>query len=193
LSTSQFGLWGLLEKLVAIVPDAMLLRPCPVSEELLKSIGGKDAVDIHCKGLPPLTGVKLPIRIVIVSKAQPKLCDPSGAMERRMMQLRTHRSFLGTEDVMLTDKLLAELPGISNWTIEGWERLRSRGCFEAAQTVCIDPTTLLQTLPDQGRISRIVIEYQDQTRQRREHHQRRSGRHRVRSNAPESIPNNRNR
>ena len=77
--SGQFGLWGLLDKLVAIVPDAMLLRPCPALEELLKSISGEDAVDIHRKGLPPLTGVKLPTRIVIVSNDPPKFCDPSGA------------------------------------------------------------------------------------------------------------------
>jgi putative DNA primase/helicase len=87
--SGQFGLWGLLDKLVAIVPDAMLLRPCPALEELLKSISGEDAVDIHRKGLPPLTGVKLPTRIVIVSNDPPKFCDPSGAMDRRMMSLPT--------------------------------------------------------------------------------------------------------
>ena len=177
--SGQFGLWGLLDKLVAIVPDAMLLRPCPALEELLKSISGEDAVDIHRKGLPPLTGVKLPTRIVIVSNDPPKFCDPSGAMDRRMMSLPTHRSFLGTEDVTLTNKLLAELPGILNWAIEGWERLHSRGRFEAPQTVNIDPAMLLQALPDQGRVSRIVIQYQDHhpRRKRSRHHRRRSGRH----------------
>ena len=164
---------------MAIVPDAMLLRPCPALEELLKSISGEDAVDIHRKGLPPLTGVKLPTRIVIVSNDPPKFCDPSGAMDRRMMSLRTHRSFLGTEDITLTNKLLGELPGILNWAIQGWERLRSRGCFEAPQTVNIDPAMLLQALPDQGRVSRIVIQYQDEhpRRKRSWHHRRRSARH----------------
>ena len=77
--SGPFGIWGLLDKLVAIVPDAMLLRPCPALEELLKSISGEDAVDIQRKGLPPLTGVRLSTRIVIVSNDPPQFCDPSGA------------------------------------------------------------------------------------------------------------------
>ena len=91
--SGQFGLWGLLDKLVAIVPDAMLLRPCPALEEMLKSISGEDAVDIQRKGLPPLTGVRLPTRIVIVSNAPPTFFDPSGALDQRIISLRTQRSF----------------------------------------------------------------------------------------------------
>jgi putative DNA primase/helicase len=179
--SGQFGLWGLLDKLVAIVPDAMLLRPCPALEELLKSISGEDAVDIHRKGLPPLTGVKLPTRIVIVSNDPPKFCDPSGALDRRIMSLRTQRSFFGQEDITLTNTLLRELPGILNWAIRGWERLQSRGCFETNQTLGIDPTKLLQALPDQSRVRRIVIQYQDENhqRRRRRHHRRWSARRRA--------------
>ena len=172
--SGQFGIWGLLDKLVAIVPDAMLLRPCPALEELLKSISGEDAVDIHRKGLPPLTGVKLPARIVIVSNDPPQFCDPSGAMEQRILSLRTHRSLFGKEDITLTNTFLGELPGILNWAIQGRERLHSRGHFEARQPDHIDPMTLLQALPDQDRVSRIVVQYQDQKpRRRRSRHHRR--------------------
>jgi len=179
--SGQFGIWGLLDKLVAIVPDAMLLRPCPALEELLKSISGEDAVDIQRKGLPPLTGVRLSTRIVIVSNDPPQFCDPSGALDRRIMSLRTHRSFCGEEDVSLTNTLLLELPGILNWAIKGWERLYSRGCFKPPQTVSIDPKMLLQALPDQGRVSRIVIQYQDNNPRRRGswHHRRWSARRRA--------------
>ena len=69
--SGQFGLWALLDKSVAIVPDATLPRPCPALEELLKSISGEDAVDIHRKGMPPLTGVRLPTRIVVLANEQP--------------------------------------------------------------------------------------------------------------------------
>lgn len=43
--------------------------------------------------------------------------------------LRLTESFYGREDKTLTEKLLAELPGILNWAIEGWKRLRQRGRF----------------------------------------------------------------
>ena len=172
--SGSFGLWGLLDKPLAIVPDATLPRPCPALEELLKSISGEDAVDIHRKGLPPLTGVRLPTRIVIVSNQPPAFCDPSGAIERRLMSLRTRRSFCGDEDIHLTNTLFGELPGILNWAIQGWQRLHTRGCFAAPQAVSVDPTQLLQGLPDQGRVRRIVIQYQDDhPRRRRSRHQRR--------------------
>jgi len=38
--------WGLLEKKLAIIPDATLPHPCPSLEELLKSVSGEDAMDI---------------------------------------------------------------------------------------------------------------------------------------------------
>ena len=46
-----------------------------------------------------------------------------------MILLRLRESFYGREDPSLTDKLLAELPGILRWAIEGWCRLRARGRF----------------------------------------------------------------
>ena len=39
-------------------------------------------------------------------------------------------SFLGKEDLGLTDRLLKELPSVLNWAIRGWKRLNDRGYFE---------------------------------------------------------------
>jgi putative DNA primase/helicase len=165
--SGQFGLWGMLEKSVAIVPDATLPHPCPALEELLKSISGEDAMDIHRKGMPPLTGIRLPTRIVILANEQPAFHDPSGALQRRLITLRTRQSFSGKEDITLTDKLLKELPGILNWAIEGWKRLHSRGRFEVPENLVIDRQTLLRAVPDGDRVSRIVVYYQDHPRRRR--------------------------
>ena len=109
--------------------------------------------------MPPLTGVKLPTRIVILANEMPSFRDPSGALERRLIVLRTRRSFLGEEDVSLTDALLRELPGILNWAIEGRQRLYSRGRFEPKQ-VLIDPERIIHNLPTTQKIHRIVIEYE---------------------------------
>lgn len=46
-----------------------------------------------------------------------------------MILLRLTRSFYGHEDTGLTDRLLGELPGILNWAVAGWQRLRERGRF----------------------------------------------------------------
>ena len=124
-----FGLWGLLDKKLAIIPDAVLPRPCPALEELLKSVSGEDAVDIHRKRLPPLTGVRLGVRLMVLANELPTFQDPSGALRRRLITLRTTRSFTGNEDVHLTERLLAELPGILNWAIDGLRRLTAQGRF----------------------------------------------------------------
>src|SRR5262249_22308844 len=43
-------------------------------------------------------------------------------------------SWYGREDIRLTDKLLAEMPSILLWAIEGWRRLRDRGHFVQPDT-----------------------------------------------------------
>jgi putative DNA primase/helicase len=57
----------------------------------------------------------------------PRFSDSSGALAGRFVILRMTESFYGKEDTGLTQRLLAELPGILNWAIEGWHRLRERG------------------------------------------------------------------
>ena len=157
--SGQFGLWAMLDKSVAIIPDATLPRPCPAVEEILKSVSGEDAVDIDRKGMTPLTGVKLPTRIVVLANEMPKFHDPSRALEHRLLTLRTTRSYYGKEDKSLTAKLLEELPGILNWAIEGWKRLQARGHFDERAETATDLTTLSQHFPAQDRIRRIVVEY----------------------------------
>lgn len=63
------------------------------------------------------------------SNELPDLSDASGALANRFIVLTMHESFLGREDLGLLDRLLVELPGILNWAIEGWRRLRDRGRF----------------------------------------------------------------
>jgi putative DNA primase/helicase len=126
----QFGLWPLLGKSVAMIQDARLsgrTDSAAVVERLL-SISGEDAQTIDRKNLPSVT-VKLNTRFVLVSNELPKLNDASGALAGRMVLLRLTRSWLGKEDIGLTDRLLRELPGILLWAIAGWHRLHERGYF----------------------------------------------------------------
>jgi putative DNA primase/helicase len=98
-----------------------------VAERLL-SISGEDAQTIDRKFLPPVTA-KLHARFMLLTNELPKLTDSSGALPGRMILLRLQRSWYGKEDTTLTDRLLAELPGILLWAIAGWKRLRDRGHF----------------------------------------------------------------
>ena len=127
---TNFGLWPLIGKPLAIISDARLSgrTDAAIVTERLLSISGEDAITIDRKNLAPLT-LKLPTRFVILTNELPRLTDASGALASRMIVLRLTRSWYGQEDHGLTDKLLGELPAILNWAIEGWLRLRQRGRF----------------------------------------------------------------
>ncbi|APW59201.1 DNA primase family protein [Paludisphaera borealis] len=125
-----FGLSVLIDKPVAIFPDARLSsRPdnAAIVESLL-SISGEDDQSIDRKHLPSWTG-RLPTRFVLISNELPRLKDSSRALSSRLVILRFTRSFYDREDVTLFQRLNGELPGILLWAFEGWRRLRLRGRF----------------------------------------------------------------
>lgn len=128
--TRDFGLAPLVGKTVAIVSDLRLsnrIDLAPVVERLL-SISGEDKLTVDRKNKPAIE-CQLSTRIIILSNDLPRLPDASTTIVSRMIVLRTTQSFLGMEDSDLNRKLQAELPGILNWGIEGWKRLRDRGRF----------------------------------------------------------------
>ncbi|MFL5242384.1 MAG: phage/plasmid primase, P4 family [Gemmataceae bacterium] len=127
---TNFGLWPLIGKNLAIISDARLsgrTDTATVIERLL-SISGEDALTIDRKNMAPIT-TRLPTRVLILSNELPNLRDASGALAGRLVLLQITRSFFGKEDPLLTDRLLKELPGILLWSIKGWQRLRERGFF----------------------------------------------------------------
>ncbi len=127
---TNFGLWPLLGKSVAIISDARLSGRSDqaIITERLLSISGEDAQTVDRKNLEPVT-TKLSTRFVIISNELPRLHDASGALAGRMVILQLTESFYGKEDRNLSDALLQERPGILHWAIEGWQRLRHRGHF----------------------------------------------------------------
>jgi P4 family phage/plasmid primase-like protien len=127
---TNFGLWPLLDKTLAIISDARLSgrSDAAVIVERLLSISGEDAQTVDRKNMRPVTA-KLAVRFVILTNELPRLNDPSGALVGRMVLLRQMKSWYGKEDPRLTDKLLRELPGILLWAIDGWHRLHARGHF----------------------------------------------------------------
>lgn len=123
-----FGLESLIGKQLAIFPDARIGRTTDkavVSERLL-SISGEDALDIERKHRGDWHG-KIGARLLILSNEVPVLGDASGALASRYVVFHTPTSFYGKEDRDLTDKLVAELPGILNWSLDGLQRLKAEG------------------------------------------------------------------
>jgi putative DNA primase/helicase len=126
----NFGLSPMIGKQLAIIADARLGARADqhaVAERLL-SISGEDGITIDRKFIEPWTG-RLSARFAILTNELPRLADVSGALVSRFIVLTLRHSFLGREDLGLTERLLQELPGIMNWAIEGWHRLRKRGYF----------------------------------------------------------------
>lgn len=83
---------------------------------------------------------KEPVQITPVCKlwwaqnAQPNVHDTSDGFWRRLKLLPFRRQFTEAEkDIDLPAKLLAELPGILNWALDGLRRLRTVGTFTASK------------------------------------------------------------
>lgn len=150
---SNFGLWPLIGKSLAIVNDARLSGRSDqaVVVERLLSITGEDALTVDRKCLEPWTG-KLPTRMMIISNELPRLSDSSGALVGRMILLRLTDSFYSNEDPDLTNKLLAELPGILLWAVEGWRRLRDRRRFT-------QPDSAVELLGEMSNLSSPVLQF----------------------------------
>ena len=150
---TNFGLWPLLGKSVAIVSDARLSGRADqaIITERLLSISGEDAQTIDRKNLEPVT-TKLQTRFMIVSNELPRLQDSSGALVGRMMVLRLVESFYGGEDKDLSKRLMDERAGILHWAIEGWKRLRERGSF-------VQPKSGLELLEQMDELSSPILSF----------------------------------
>ena len=126
----DFGLQPLVNKRLAIISDARLGYRSDQARivETLLSISGEDVLTVPRKYMTEWTG-KLPTRFLILTNELPRLNDTSGALAGRFVLLCLTRSWFGHEDTELTQKLLAELPGIVKWSVEGYRRLQQRGRF----------------------------------------------------------------
>lgn len=125
---SHFGLASFINKRVALVSDARMsgrTDAAMVAENILR-ITGEDAITVARKHVSDWIG-KLPTRFVIATNELPSLADASAALSSRFVILRMTRSFYGSEDHGLTERLLAELPSILLWAMDGLDKLRARG------------------------------------------------------------------
>ena len=136
-----FGLQPLLHKSLAIVSDARFSgEATAIVIERLLNISGEDPLTVDRKFLPSVHG-RLPVRFIFLTNELPRLKDASTAIASRFLILRLTKSYFDHEDTALTEKLLAELPGILNWSIQGWRRLHARGRFQ-------QPVSAAQALQD---------------------------------------------
>jgi len=158
----QYVLHGLMDKTVAVIPDARLSARADsvaITERLL-SITGNDPQDIQRKYLGTIHGVTLKVRFTLFSNVLPKLSDTSAAFISRGIFLNMPNSYIGREDLGLGERLMKELPGILNWAILGRFMLLRDGRFKQPQSgqelvdamqMTISPmATFLQESCDEG-------------------------------------------
>jgi P4 family phage/plasmid primase-like protien len=126
----RFGLECLLNKKAAFISDMSLGRNANVEEIVgnLKRISGADSVSVERKHRGAVE-VQLNLPFTIFGNEMPGLADASSALASRLVVLPMTQSFLGNEDPSLASKLHCELPGIFNWSLLGWDRLRANGRF----------------------------------------------------------------
>lgn len=128
-NSNNFGMWDLTEKPLAIFGDVRFQgrMDAGVVEKLL-SITGEDSMRVDRKNRQPWNG-RIPARLVMFSNHIPVFGDASGALQGRFINFRWVKSWFGSEDHGLEEKLLKELPGILNWALDGLERLDRNGKF----------------------------------------------------------------
>lgn len=128
--SSNFGIAPMIGKRLAIISDARLSGRADqaVIAERILAITGEDGLTIDRKFREAWTG-KLDVRFLVLTNELPRLTDSSGALASRFIILVMTRSFYGSEDRRLFEKLRAELPGILRWSLAGLERLKCRGHF----------------------------------------------------------------
>lgn len=130
LADPKFGRESLIGKLVAIVGEMQFGRndDASLATSFLKQVSGEDDVNVGRKFKGDWIGV-LPTRFLMVGNKVPGLIDDSPALAERIVALRFTRQFLDKPDTELSRKLEAELPGIFNWALKGYARLRVNGRF----------------------------------------------------------------
>lgn len=129
LLPGNFGMENLIGKALAVSGDVRWhSRNVGDAVPILLSVIGEDSVTVHRKNRDSWNG-RLGTRFMMMSNDTPTFSDRSGALGGRMIYVKFDQSFYGREDVSLTDKLLAELPGILNWALDGLDRLNGRRRF----------------------------------------------------------------
>jgi putative DNA primase/helicase len=129
LLPGNFGTENLIGKALAICGDVRWhSRNIGDAVPILLQVIGEDTITVHRKNRSSWNG-RLGARFMMMSNDTPTFSDRSGALGGRMIYVKFDQSFYGREDVSLTDKLLAELPGILNWALAGLQRLDGRGRF----------------------------------------------------------------
>lgn len=133
---TEFGAQPLLHKTLAIVGEAGFGRNDDrgAVTNFLKTVSGEDAVEINRKNKDHWKG-KLLVRFWLLCNRIPEFDDGGRALGMRLVPIKMTISWADNEDEGLPARLDAEIPGIMNWALEGYDRLRrNKGKFSMPQS-----------------------------------------------------------
>lgn len=126
---SHFGRADLIGKALAVMGDVRWnARNAGEAVPFLLRIIGEDPMTVPRKHRDDWTG-RIGARFMMTGNDTPVFSDRSNAMAARMIHVVFPISFEGREDFGLEHDLLAELPGILNWALDGLDRLNKQGRF----------------------------------------------------------------
>jgi putative DNA primase/helicase len=115
-------------KLVNI--SAEMSAEATIADGYLKSIVSGDQIEAERKFRDSFS-FRPYVRLIGSTNHLPRLLDLSDGFFRRAIVLKFNRQFRDDErDPKLADKLMAEMPGILAWCVQGLKNLRERGRFE---------------------------------------------------------------
>ena len=128
----RFGLEPLIGKQAALIDEGHLGKFSDTSQilERLKAISGGSEQTVDRKGIAALSSVALKVRFTLAVNELPRLSDSSAAMRSRLLLIPFFNTYEGREDFGLLDRLLTEIPGITNWALAGLRKLREAGRFQ---------------------------------------------------------------
>jgi len=128
----RFGLEPLIGKMSALIDEGHLGKYSDTSLilERLKAISGGSEQTVDRKGIAALASVSLKVRFTLTMNELPRLTDASAAMRSRLLLIPYFNSYEGNEDVGLVNRLLAEIPGVTNWALAGLKALTVNNRFQ---------------------------------------------------------------
>jgi putative DNA primase/helicase len=129
----RFALHGTLGKLINFCNEPGKLSP--LAENMLKAVVGQDRLSFEKKYNDPFDAAPT-VRVVILTNNTLAFADRSMGIARRAQYLPFNISIpIDQQDKALAEKLKGELPGILNWALAGYARLKANGKF-SVPTAC---------------------------------------------------------
>ena len=138
----DFGLQPVIGKRLLVLPDMSLnFSGQGKATEKLKALIGGDNPGVPRKNKTNYEGV-IEAKVMAVSNQPIDLKDASGALAERFMTLPMEAGFVGEERPEVRDQLMAELPAIARWALDGLVRLLRRGRFDEPPIVKAERTAM---------------------------------------------------